>query len=217
MKLKTIGYLALISLLFLSNVLKNYNSGLRAEIFGYQDIKKLSIEEAKELVDIFLNNPDEQNFNIIKSHIFPILEDNKRKDSAWMEWVSQLLHYCLDRDEAYWIMEHEIFTGNLYMSLFAKKLIYVSDGRLASVLFTLFGRLTRINPKLFLTVFKEDAGSVEVELAVRKPIFFTGTELYEKYERLELMKRIEALRSITDPELKKIKDYCISVLEWELR
>lgn len=216
MKVLISRYLVIISVLLLFNDLAVHCSELMANSVPIQHLGNPSIEETKEIVDIFLNNPTEENFKLIKSYIFPVLEENKREVPAWTEWVEQLITHCVERKEAYWIMEYEIFSDNQYMALFARKLLEVSDGLGASVLLTIFGKLTRMNPKLFLSIFKKDIRNPFVELALTKPIFFTGTELYEKYERFDLIKRIEKLRSITDPELKSIRDYCISILEREL-
>jgi len=138
MKVLILRYFVIISMLFLLNVLARiWLSELTEDAVSDQDIKKLSSEEAKEIVDIFLNNPTEKNFRIIENYIFPILEKKQREVPAWTEWVEQLISYCIEREEAYWIIEYEIFSDNLYMAIISKKLLEVSDGSGASVLLTI--------------------------------------------------------------------------------
>ena len=185
--------------------------------------EKLTLEEAEEIIDIFLNNPTAENFKIIKETIYPILS---RDDPENISLVNKLLFYCVLEGERSWIIEYEIFTGNRFMALFARKLLDFSDGASTEALLGIFGELVRLNPELYLTIFKEDinkpvlegtvTGTYFLEETVKKPIFLEGTDKYQKYERYDLIKRIEALKSVTDPELRRVRDYCIRILENEL-
>ena len=184
--------------------------------------KKLTLEEAEEIIDIFLNNPTAENFQIIKETVYPILS---KEDPEKISLANKLFRYIYDGDGIS-IIEYEVFTGNMYVALFARRLLDFSDGASAEFFFGLFGKLVRLNPELYLTIFNEDinksvlegtvTGTYFLEETVKSPIFFGGTDKYQKYERYDLIKRIEALKNVTDPELRRVRDYCIRILENEL-
>jgi hypothetical protein len=184
--------------------------------------EKLTLEEAEEIIDIFLNNPTAENFKIIKETVYPFLS---RDDPEKISLLDKLFRYIFEEDGIF-IIKYEVFSGNKYMALFARRLLDFSDGAYAESLFGLFGELVRLNPELYLTIFKEDinkpvlegtvTGTYFLEETVKSPIFFGGTDKYQKYERYDLIKRIEALKSVTDPELRRVRDYCIRILENEL-
>ncbi|MCR4409582.1 MAG: hypothetical protein QHH43_08725 [Candidatus Saccharicenans sp.] len=173
----------------------------------------LTLEEAKEIIDIFLNDPTEANFKIVQETIYPFLSVVDQESTPFQD---KLFSYVLTR-EPFWIFEYEIFAGNRLMALFARRLLDVSDGAYASMLFKLFGKLSRLNPELFLTMFKDDIKKPVLELAVTESIFLEGTEKYQRYDRYDLIQRIKALRTVTNPELRNIRDYCILLLERELK
>jgi len=175
--------------------------------------KMLTLEEAKEIIDIFLNDPTEANFKIVQETIYPFLSVVDQESTPFQD---KLFSYVLTR-EPFWIFEYEIFAGNRLMALFARRLLDVSDGAYASMLFKLFGKLSRLNPELFLTMFKDDIKKPVLELAVTESIFLEGTEKYQRYDRYDLIQRIKALRTVTNPELRNIRDYCILLLERELK
>jgi len=221
MKRLKISYFNFSVILSLLIILSICSSDMIAISHEGQVNKKLTLEEAEEIIDIFLNNPTAENFKIIKETIYPILS---RDDPENISLVNKLLFYCVLEGERSWIIEYEIFTGNRFMALFARKLLDFSDGAITEALLGIFGELVRLNPELYLTIFKEDinksvgTGTEPFFLltSVKKPIFLGGTDKYQKYERYDLIKRIEALKSVTDPELRRVRDYCIRILENEL-
>ncbi len=222
MKSLKISYFNFSVTLSLLIILAIYGSDIMAISHKGQVKEKLTLEEAEEIIDIFLNDPTAENFQIIKETIYPILRGD---DPETISFVAKLLRYIFKWDGIS-IIENEIFTGNRYVALFARRLLDFSDGADAEFLSGLFGKLIRLNPDLYLTVFKEDINKKVLEGTVKepifllgtvtKPIFLEGTDKYQKYERYDLIKRIEALKSVTDPELRRVRDYCIRILENEL-
>lgn len=172
----------------------------------------LSWEEVKELVDLFLNNPTKEYFQMVEENVFSKIDKDAKQ---FPQWIETLLRYCLWGEESSWIVEYEMFAGNLYVAKFNYYLLHISDGVYAEDLAENFGKLIRINPKLFLQIFKEETTKDYIDSVIGCSIF-EETDLYKKYERYDLEKRIEALKSVSDPELKPIRDYCISVLERSL-
>jgi len=213
MKRLKISYFNFSVILSLLIILSIYSSDIMAISHEGQVKEKLTLEEAEEIIDIFLNNPTAENFQIIKETIYPILS---KDDPENISLVNKLLFYCVLEKERSWIIEYEIFTGNRYVALFARKLLDFSDGAITKTLLEIFGELIRINPELFLTIFREDINKPFLEWAVTCSVFTFGTKTYKKYERYNLIKRIEALKSVTDPELMRVRDYCIRILENEL-
>jgi len=210
LRLRYVNFSVTLSLLIILSI---YSLEIIAISREGQVKEKLTLEEAEEIIDIFLNNPTAENFQIIKETIYPILS---KDDQENMSLVNKLLFYCVIEKERSWIIEYEIFTGNRFMALFARRLLDFSDGASTKALLEIFGELIRVNPELFLTIFKEDINKPFLEWAVTCSVFTFGTETYEKYERYNLIKRIEALKSVTDPELRRVRDYCIRILENEL-
>ena len=220
MKRLKISYFNFSVILSLLIILSICSSDMIAISHEGQVNKKLTLEEAEEIIDIFLNNPTAENFQIIKETVYPILS---KEDPEKISLANKLFRYIYDGDGIS-IIEYEVFSGNKYMALFARRLLDFSDGAYAESLFGLFGELVRLNPELYLTIFKEDINKSVgtgtepffLEGTVKNHFFLEGTEKYEKYERYNLIKRIEALKSVTDPELRRVRDYCIRILENEL-
>lgn len=174
-----------------------------------QETKRITWPEFKELINVFLNNPSKDNAEIILGFL-PAQRNNIDK----REWKEDLLEYCVMRGDCSWILTYEIFSGNIYAARIARRLLNISDGAATEELCDTFGRLIRINPKLFLEIFYENYDPVFLECAVLMSMFWDGQERYRRYNYI---RRIESLRTVTDPELKGIRDHCITILERELR
>jgi len=190
-------------------------SGLLAEEMVAQVERPLAWEEAKELIDIFLKNPSKENAEIICE--FLLGKGKSYKDQP--EWIGKLLQYSIEGDAGE-IIRYEILAGNLWAAKVAYRLIDLSDGHFTEELCRTFGRLIRINPRVFLETIKTNPDTHHIKCSVLFSPFIEN-ELYddnlEDMRRHEYIERIRALMTVDMPELKAIRDRCVAILQAELR
>lgn len=110
------------------------------------------------------------------------------------------------------MLERQIISRDRDAVKLGFRLITIADGGFREDLYIMLGQLIRIDPEMFLRELKEAEELVgRLEWLVR----IYGDIYVDRFDakRLETERRKRALKSVSDPALKDIRDRCINALE----
>lgn len=109
------------------------------------------------------------------------------------------------------MVERQVLSRDPNAVRLAFRLKTIADGAFAEDLDVLLGRLIRIDPTLFLQQLKEHGRVNRLDGLVGN----LGDPYVDRFDaqRLEIQKRIGALKSVSDPALKELADRCIQELK----
>jgi hypothetical protein len=161
----------------------------------------------KEAFLKYVNHPSNQ--NAVK--VISILPETPINYSAPSQEMDEALEYMY-QSRPMEILEHQILSKNREAIRLVFRLRAFADGGFGEGLDIILGKLIKIDPKLFLE-----------ELNTVKPIVARYDSLLGNYgnEYVDNLKascretklRINALKTVKGPSLKKIRNNCIEILE----
>jgi hypothetical protein len=134
-------------------------------------------------------------------------------------WFQQDSAYAKTFDIIYdslFIVEKLMQKQNRIAVKIAFRLLNISDGAFAEDLCSSLGSFIKINPQMFLE-------ELELQWQPNTGLEQLGNNLGEEFlsnedsSRAEYKRRIDALNSVTIPELKKYRDRCVFELELKLK
>lgn len=106
-------------------------------------------------------------------------------------------------------LEYQMYASDRSAVRLAFRLYSIADGAFAEELDIILGRLIRINARLFLEELKNN---YRLALGLDGLVGNFGYEQHYGDDNLETTLRIEALKRVTNPKLKSIRDECIKAL-----
>lgn len=108
-------------------------------------------------------------------------------------------------------LENHLSTGNKNALELAFKLFSITDGELSEYLTIIIGAYININPTFFLETLEHHYHLIPVTSLLGN----YGLDYVDEFElqNIETQKRIDSLKLIDVPNLKKLKQECISHLE----
>jgi hypothetical protein len=117
------------------------------------------------------------------------------------------------------LLDVQIAAGDREAIRLALRLTSESDGHYAETLGIMLGRLVRINPQLFLEEFQSQRDKIaRSEGVLASALGNYGMAYVDRLQakEYETERRIHALKRVTDPDLRPLRDRCVNILEAHL-
>lgn len=167
---------------------------------------------ARMLWQRYSENPTNENCQLFYDYLQRARDENQKQDMAWL----------LDDDR----FKIEIVSGNKLIALAGLRLSLFAQEEQAREIISEVGRLSRINPELFLVILKESdefMGEKFSQVVVTLPEeyeyllskaddFKTYSSLFSYFYCHELKKRHEAISSVKEKNTNKVREICLREL-----
>lgn len=164
----------------------------------------LDFEEFIYLWDKFIDNPDPTNSKNIYQAI-PTYDSYEREKKIK---VGNKI------DNSLITLEKYVLADNQYAVSVTFKLLSITDGSVSQFIDIILGKYIHVNPTNFLAEFKKHLHIVSFS----KVLGNYGLDFVDEFElqNIETQKRIDALKTVTDKNLKPLQKRCISELKTKL-
>ncbi len=120
--------------------------------------------------------------------------------------------------ENFGILAIEAEFGNRGAIVVLLRLLNFADGLGAEYISAALGNVVRSKPKLFLEIMKENGGALAIkQLGPRIAFPQYAYNNHPGAHKYDLVKRHEAVASVTEPELAETREACLELLAEELK